>query len=147
MLLCISFAPSSFCSCPVWRARTHSAQRWKPSISLLAFTLQMLPNVSTFREIWVEDNKHCAMSQLIHFAFWRTKMPKYFHCGKCARLDQTSSEWFRFESCSRRYCGPISLSLFFFVLLNETPSLKQHQKRATLLMNVHIRCCSLYSCQ
>lgn len=81
-------------------AHTHSALRWKPSISLLAFTLQMLPNLSTFREIWVEDNKHCAMSQLIHSAFWRTKMPKYFHRSECARLDRPSSEWFRFESCS-----------------------------------------------
>lgn len=81
-------------------ARTHSALRWNPSISLLAFTLQMLPNVSTFREIWVEDNKHCAMSQLIHSAFWRTKMPKYFHRSECVRLDRPSSEWFRFESCS-----------------------------------------------
>lgn len=78
--------------------RTQPALRWKLSISLLAFTLQMLPNVSTFREIWVEDNKHCAMSQLIHSAFWRTKMPKYFNCSECARLDGRSSEWFRFES-------------------------------------------------
>lgn len=90
-------------------ARTHSALRWKASICLLAFTLQMRPNVSTFREIWVEDNKHCAMSQLIHSAFWRTKMPKYFYRSECARLERPGSEWFRFGSCSLMLRPALSL--------------------------------------
>lgn len=116
--------------------RTHPALRWKLSISLLAFTLQMLPNVSTFREIWVEDNKHCAMSQLIHSAFWRTKMPKYFNCSECARLDGRSSEWFRFESwlVTSRPALSFGINLLFFFSLKWNTRRKAHDlKRAALV--------------